>query len=278
MRTLATATRVATLAAALAVSIAVSIAAALAVSIAHSEPAAGNAAIIAAKRTLQEAASAGKPGALLGARAQFQALSAADPASAALHYWAAVASWRAVPVVTGADRKKAELIAKDGLAHCEEALRLDAGFAEALALKGSLQGMSIMFDPASMMTLGPQSGANLQRARAMAPKNPRVRLLQGIGILNTPAQFGGGADKALEIFKQAQALYAADTTVDAAAPDWGREDAALWAGQSAMRLRDFSAARDFYRAALRANPQQAWVKFRLLPAAEDSLAARKQTP
>jgi tetratricopeptide (TPR) repeat protein len=266
--------------------------AALTVAILHSPCAASDAGIAAAKRTLQQAVSSGKPDALLGARAQFQALSAAEPASAALQYWVAVASWRAVPVVASVDRKKAELMAKDGLAHCDEALRLDPGFAEALALKGGLQGMSIMFDPSSMMTLGPQSGANIARALAMAPGNPRVRLLQGIGILNTPAQFGGGADKALELFKQAQALYAADTTVkaadstahaaettaNAAAPDWGRDDAALWAGQSAMRLGDFSTARDFYLAALRTNPQQGWVKFRLLPAAEDSLAARKQTP
>ncbi len=233
--------------------------------------------LIAAKRSLQEAVTAGRPEALLKARAQFQARSAADPASAALHYWVAVASWRVAPILMQTDRKKAELITKDGLAHCDEALRLNENLAEGYAVKGGLMGMMTLFDPASMMTLGPQSEANIYRALGMAPKNPRVRLFQGIGTLNKPAQFGGGPDKALEMFKQAQALFAADSAGDPAAADWGREDASLWAGQAAMRLGDFVAARDFFVSALKLSPDNAWVRYRLLPAAQDSLAKRARS-
>jgi len=234
--------------------------------------------LVAAKRALQEAVAAGKADSLLKTRAQFQALSAAEPGSAALHYWVAVATWRAVPLMPDDQRKKAQLLTQDGLAHCDAALKLDPAFAEVLALKGGLQGMSIQFDPGSMMTLGPQSEANISRALGMAPKNPRVRLLQGIGTLNKPAEFGGGPDLALGIFKQAQTLFAADSAADAMAPNWGREDACLWAGIAEMRLRHFAAARDFFAAALKASPNHAWVKYRLLPAAEDSLARTKDKP
>jgi hypothetical protein len=236
------------------------------------------AALVAATRALDEAVSAGRAEPLLKARAQLVALSAADPEAAALHYWVAVASWRAVPILSQQDRKRAELVAKDGLAHCDEALRLDKAFVEAYALKGGLMGMMIMFDPSSMMTLGPQSEAQIQRALGLAPRNPRVRLLQGLGTLNKPAQFGGGADKAREIFKQAQVLYAADTSADSTAPHWGRADAMLWAGQSAMRLGDFPAARDEFVAALAADPNNVWIRGRLLPAVQDSLAKRKDRP
>ncbi len=232
------------------------------------------AAIAAARRTLQEAVNAGRPEGLLKARAQFQALSAAEPGSAPLHYWVAVASWRVVPLLE--DAQKAEMIARDGLAHCEAALKLDPALAEALAMKGGLQGMSIRFNPASMMTLGPQSEANLGRALGMSPKNPRIHLLRGIGTLNKPAAFGGGAAPALEMFKQAQALFAADSAADSVAPDWGRDDALLWAGRAAMKLEDYAAARGYFTAALEVNPANAWVKARLLPAAEEALAKKEK--
>ena len=236
--------------------------------------AADPAAIAAARRTLREAVSAARPEGLLKARAQFQALSAAEPGSAPLHYWVAVASWRAVPMLE--DAKKAERMAADGITHCDAALKLDPTFAEALAMKAGLQGMSIRFNPASMMTLGPQSEANLGRALGMSPKNPRIHLLRGIATLNKPAAFGGGAALALEILKQAQALFAADSPADSTTPDWGRDDALLWAGRAAMSLEDFAAARGFYAAALEVNPANAWVKARLMPAAEEALAKKEK--
>jgi tetratricopeptide (TPR) repeat protein len=231
-----------------------------------------------ATRALHEAVLAGKADALLQARARLQALSAADPGSAALHYWVAVATWRAVPLMPEAQRKQAALLTQDGLAQCDAALKLDPKLAEALALKGGLQGIAIRFDPASMMTLGPQSEANIARAIGMAPGNPRIRLLQGIGTLNKPAMFGGGAVPAAEIFGQALALFAADTAADSTAPRWGRDDACLWAGRAAMEMRKFAAARDFFAAALEVSPGHAWVRHALLPAAEDSLARAKDKP
>ncbi|HEY2956331.1 MAG TPA: hypothetical protein VGK89_13920 [Candidatus Eisenbacteria bacterium] len=231
------------------------------------------AATAAARRALREAVSAGRSEGLLRVRAQFQALSAAEPGSALLHYWVAVASWRVLPLVD--DKKKAEPIARDGLAHCDAALAIDPHFAEALAMKGALQGMSIRFNPASMMTLGPQSEANLSRARDMSLANPRIQFLRGIGTLHKPAAFGGGPAPALEMFKQAQALFAADSAAaDSTAPDWGRDDALLWAGRAAMETKDYAAARGYFTAALQANPANAWVRGRLLPAAEEALAGK----
>jgi len=241
--------------------------AALAAPVAH---AADPGAVVSAKRALQSAVNHSAPDEMLKARSRFEAMAAAEPGSALLQYWVAVADWRAVPLL-GADKVKAARYCKDGLDHCDKAIALDAKFAEAIALKGSFQGMSIQFEPGSMMTLGPQSVANTRRAISLAPNSPRVWLLDGLGTLNKPAQFGGGAGPAGETLDHAAALAAADSSADPAAPDWGHDDAYLWAGRAAMMRKDYAAAREDYRKALALNPDNAWVRGRLLPQVEQAL-------
>ncbi len=234
-----------------------------------------------AARALQAAFNSGDPAAVLKARAGFEALSAAEPSVALLHYWVAVADWRGTPLFPADKKAQAKRYADDGIARCEQALKLDPKLADALALEGNLLGMSIQFDPGSVMTLGPQGDACLNRALGMAPRNPRVWLLNGITTLNKPAQFGGGADKAMPMFERAVELFAADSVTDSLAADslavdWGRDDASLWAGRCAMIQQQYAAAAEHYRAALRANPGNGWVRTRLLPDAEQALAKQKR--
>lgn len=233
-------------------------------------------AVVEAKRALQSAVNHAAPDEMLKARSRFEAMSAAEPGSAALHYWVAVADWRVTPFLSGSDKVKAARYCKDGIDHCDKAIALDPRFGEAIALKGGLQGMSIQFEPGSMMTLGPQSVANTRRAITLAPNSPRVWLLDGLGTLNKPEQFGGGAVPAGETLDRAAALAAADSSSDPAAPDWGHDDAFLWAGRAAMMRKDYAAAREDYRKALALNPGNGWVRGRLLPEAEKALADSTQ--
>ncbi|MBI5836895.1 MAG: hypothetical protein HZB25_06610 [Candidatus Eisenbacteria bacterium] len=216
------------------------------------------------------------------ARGTFEALSLADAASADLHACVALADWRMAPVLSRADatRKKSRPFVEDGLAQCDAALKLDPKHAEALALKASLQGLMMGFEPAAVMQLGPASDANLKRALELAPADPRVWLLQGIMTLNRPAFFGGGADKAMPEFRKAVELFAA-RPADTSAATWGRDDALLWAGRAATQLKQADVAREYYRQALKVNPSNGWAH-RLLADLEPGAAAgtptRKDTP
>lgn len=224
--------------------------------------------LVAAKRALAAAVNGGDGAAALEARARFAALAASHDRDPDLHAWVALAAWRALPLVQATDRKRAKQIGEDGLAHCDRALALDARHAPALALKGGLQGMMIGLDPGAMMTLGPASGENLGRARELAPRDPRVRLLEAIGTFHRPAMFGGGAKRALPELEDALALFAAEPAADSTAFDWGHDDAWTWKGRAHAELKQPAEAVAAYRRALERNPRNGWVRTVLLPAAE----------
>jgi len=234
--------------------------------------------IVAAKHALQQAINASDSKQVLAARARFEALRAAEPQSGALATWVATADWRAVSLLAYRDRDKkaAKKQCKAGIAMAERAAQLDPSLPEAYAIRAALLGLSIGFGNPMVagMTTGPKIDAAEKQALKLAPENPRTALIEGIGILHKPSFVGGGADKALAKLREAIVLFDAETVADSTAPDWGRDDAHVWAGQAAMKLSDYAAAREHYRRALEINPDNSWVRAILLPAAEKALAAK----
>jgi len=226
---------------------------------------------VAAVQALRSAVLSSKTEDLIKARATFEMLSTAEPKSALGHYWVAVADWRLVPRL-GDDKAAIDRYCTDGIANAERALEADPKLVEAIALKASLQGMSLTVHPDQMMTLGAEMQEAFARAKATEPANPRVLLLEAINTLHKPAFVGGGPDKALPQFVKAQEAFAAEKTAGGITPDWGRDDAFVWAGIAAMRLGDPRQAIDFYRKALEVTPDHGWVRGTLLPDAERALA------
>jgi tetratricopeptide (TPR) repeat protein len=232
--------------------------------------------LVATQRALDRAKFDETPAALLQARGAFESMSSAQPKSSALHYWVAVADWRLAPRMK--EPPQAERYVKDGITHATRALELDPSNAEALAIKVALQGMSIRFEPSLAMSLGPELESSMGRALGMAPKNPRVHFIDALNTLHKPEFVGGGADKALPKFEETIALFDAESVADSTAPHWGREDALLWAGQSAMKLGRHDQAIAFYQKTLEVNPKNGWVRNTLIPEAEKAAAAGDAAP
>jgi len=247
---------------------------ALAIAFASSALAADPAALVAAKRQLQAGVSHAKPEEILRAKASFAALLAAEPESAALNYWIALADWRAEPIVLRTDRDEAKKLCKEGIAACDRALAAKPKMADAIALKASLQGLSLTFAPSAGMTLGPEMDEAFGRAEGMDADNPRVVLFKAIGTMHKPKFVNGGPDRAKPQFEHALALFERAPAADSTAIDWGHDDAFLWSGQCLGQLGDWRGARGRYRRALALNPDNAWVQYVLLPQAEKALAAK----
>jgi tetratricopeptide (TPR) repeat protein len=234
-------------------------------------------ALAAARRALQDGVSRADAHAILEARAAFLALQVDDASSAALPYWMALCCWRAEPLLYGQDKDGARRLCREGIAACDRAFQADPQFGEALALKASLQGLSLSFVPSAAASLAPEMDESFARARQLDPRNPRIELLTAIFTLHKPARFGGGPARAKPQFERALALFAASGAAGHQGIDWGRDDAWLWSGQCLARLDDWAGARQDFREALAVNPSNRWVKSVLLPDAEAHLAAPRDS-
>jgi tetratricopeptide (TPR) repeat protein len=230
----------------------------------------------AALSQLHQSVAAGQAAQVIAARARLASLQAAEPGSATLSYWLAYADWRTAPLLMTrkGDKKAAKQRCQAGIDAATTALELDPRLAEAYALRAGLLGYSIgLGNPALGMTLGPRIAADENKARELAPDNPRVILVEGIGTLHKPGFVGGGADKALARLKEAIARFEAETVTDPLAPSWGRDDAYIWAARASTRLKDHRGAHAYLLKALEINPDHGWARHVLLPAAEKALAS-----
>ena len=221
-----------------------------------------------AERALQQAVNHARLDEVLAARASFQTLANLEPRSAVLFYWIGLADWRAVALMTNSKEPAPNDVARRqcdaGLAAVKRALTLDPQSADALALEAGLLGLSTRFhSTADLMTLGPKIEADLDRARAIAPNNPRVHLFDGIDTLHKPAFVGGGAKPAQAKLARAVECFAAQDST-ASGPRWGADDAYAWAGRAALAVADTSGARRCYTRALELNPDNLWVRVVLM--------------
>jgi tetratricopeptide (TPR) repeat protein len=116
----------------------------------------------------------------------------------------------------------------------------------------------------SGMRLGSKSNAELDRAVAAGPNNPRVWLMRGIGAFNTPSTFGGGLDKAETYLKKALELAATDAP-EPPLPAWGVADAHIWLGQVYAKQKHREAARAELEKARALQPRNLWITEVLLP-------------
>ncbi|SDL07036.1 hypothetical protein SAMN05421823_104295 [Catalinimonas alkaloidigena] len=68
---------------------------------------------------------------------------------------------------------------------------------------------------------GKEFEQNLKKAKKLKEDNPRIYYLQGVSLLYTPEQFGGGKKAALPYFEKAATLFQQEPDDDITDPSWG---------------------------------------------------------
>lgn len=202
---------------------------------------------------------------IMQARALFERALADPDREALAHYYAALADYRLANLLIQSDRKRTRTYLNDSIDHLKEATQLDGEFAEAYALLSGVYGQKIGLNPLQSIVLGPRSGKAIERAVALTPDNPRVVLLQAVGLYYTPKAFGGDREKAIAGFQRAAGLFEQEVVTDTIQPDWGNDEIYAWIGIACKDAGEIEKAREAYEKALEINPECGWVKYVLLP-------------
>ena len=123
-------------------------------------------------------------------------------------------------VDTVAEQKDIYLDKAEQLASLADSLEPDNS--EIYTLRGLIAQGRLVVDPQNRwMKFGQLASNYLKKAAELDSTNPRPDLLNGQSVLNTPAQFGGGKDKALPILKEAQKKFRKFRPASSISPNWG---------------------------------------------------------
>lgn len=121
------------------------------------------------------------------------------------------------------DKSKIDPIVDEAEALEKKADALNPDQAEILCLKSLIASARIAVDPQTRgMQYGPEAGQLLQQAQSIAPNNPRVTLLLGQSAFYTPAQWGGGKDKAKPLLEKAIQQFSTFKPATDLSPNWGK--------------------------------------------------------
>jgi tetratricopeptide (TPR) repeat protein len=134
----------------------------------------------------------------------------------------------------------------------EQAMRAQSDFAEALALQSACLGL--LAELSSWHTpfgAAPKSATQLRKALQLAPKNPRVLLLDALADYQREQPAGRSCDK----FKGTAAVFDAERANVDQIPGWGAAEAYMWLGRCYLDKGDVVPARDALERALLIAPE-----------------------
>ena len=156
---------------------------------------------------------------------------------------------RAQLAVAAGDKKLLRLTGDQCVAASAAAIEADKQFAEAHALQSACYGYLATLGGFGAISNGRKSGKAMDAATSIAPQNPRVILVDGIGLGFRPKIAGGDKAKAYARSREAAAAYDSIRSVPGA-PNWGAPEAWYWVGRGAEDAGDTAAARKAYERAL----------------------------
>lgn len=173
-----------------------------------------------------------------------------------LHYYVAMCDYRlAVFYMNENQMGEAEAHTMESQKHLEKSMEIMPSWGEPVALYASMLGFEIAFDWSKAMTLGMKSGEYLGKALDLEPDNPRVLFFKGSSELYTPAEYGGGAEKAIETLSRSVELFATEKVEDPIKPSWGKEEALTFLGMAYEQTGEKEKAKELYQKALNVNPE-----------------------
>jgi hypothetical protein len=160
---------------------------------------------------------------MLTASALFERIADAEKDKWLPYYYAAYANHLSGWMNTKADKDKVAEKSKDLLFKAET---LDRN-SETFCLRQMIAIQQMMVDPMSRyQSYGAEATKALEEAKKLDANNPRIYMLEGQTLMNTPEAFGGGKKVAKSLFEKSVALYETFKPASAFHPNWGKAETA----------------------------------------------------
>ena len=138
------------------------------------------------------------------------------------YYYAAQSNTSAGWMNPKADKDKVGEKSKDLIAKAE-AIEHNS---ELYCLKQMASILEMMVDPMTRyQTYGAEAKNALEEAQKADPNNPRIYLLDGQTLMNTPEAFGGGKAVAKKLFEKSLELFKTFKPASPLHPNWGKDQA-----------------------------------------------------
>ena len=155
------------------------------------------------------------------------------------------------------DNKSSKRYLDQAMVILESRLESNSEDVEAMILLAQVYGFQIALKPYKGAYYGIKSASVLEQAKALAPENPRVHLVQGISDYQTPAIFGGSKSSAIKAFDDAIEFYQVDQN---SGYHWGYEEAYVWRGLAQLALNNGEQAQADWQRAIELAPDYGWAK------------------
>jgi hypothetical protein len=155
--------------------------------------------------------------------AMFQRIGDAEKTQWLPYYYAALSHlWRGF----GDPKANKDDVANQAEAMLAKAEVLEPKNAEIFIAKNMASTIHMLVDPMNRwQQYGAEAGNALGTAKQLEPNNPRVYFLEGQSLFGTPAQFGGGKDKAKPLFEKSIELFKTFKPASNLHPTWGLKSA-----------------------------------------------------
>jgi tetratricopeptide (TPR) repeat protein len=137
----------------------------------------------------------------------------------------------------------------------DQALEAQSNFPDALALQSACLGLLAELVSWRAPLAAPKSASQLHKALQLAPKNPRVLLLDAVGEYEHAKGPGGGAEHPCGKFEAVAAVFEAERADVDQVPGWGAAEAYMWLGRCYLDNENPNAARDALERALLIAPE-----------------------
>jgi len=145
--------------------------------------------------------------------------------------------------VTVAGGRSAAQLADRCAQRIDAALSIKGDFADGLALRAGCL-LTKEYGSAHGSLTAHRAHKELERAAQLAPGNPRVLLVDGIGDYELAAGGGGNKERALGKLRQANAAFEAERRDTERVPGWGAADSYFYLGRDLLDHGDAVGARD----------------------------------